>query len=162
MKGREHMAEQPPLPTEVYDVFWIRAERVDPYNYPQPTERRGKWMIYAHVSEVDQVWITIRDAVVRGLLGSDAKVATMKPNANAVEPDRKVICIYTYDSEDKDDVLRILTSLREDLGIMRKAFYKEDIATYARRYSFNTKGPVSRYWADYGETSLRIPKGRGD
>ena len=149
-----------PLPTEVYDDFWIRVERVDPYNYPQPTERSGKWMIYAHISELDQVWITIRTAVVGGLLGSSAKVGTMRSNPNAVRPDHKVICIYTFDSDDKDDVLRILTSLREDLGIMHKAFYKEDNATYSGSYSFNTKGPVSKYWADYGETSLRIPKGR--
>src|SRR5258708_1037982 len=150
----------PPLPTEVYDDYWIRTERVDTYNYPQPTERCGKWMIYAHVSEVDHVWTTIRSAVIGGLLGSSAKVATMKPNPNAIKPDEKVICIYTYDSEDTDDVLRILTSLREDLGILHKAFYKEDNATYSRQYSFNTKGPVSKYWADYGEITLRIPKGR--
>jgi hypothetical protein len=150
----------PPLPTEVDSYFWIRVERIDTYNYPQPTERSGKWMIYAHVNEVDQVWVTIRDAVVGGLLGSDAKVATMKPNPNAVRPDEKVICIYTYDSEDRDDVLRILTSLREDLGILHKAFYKEDNVTLSGNYSFNTRGPVSKYWADYGEIALRIPKGR--
>jgi hypothetical protein len=94
------------------------------------------------------------------LLGSGAKVATMKPNPNAVKPDSKVICIYTSDSEDTDDVLRILKALREDLGLMHKAFYKEDNATLSGNYSFNTKGPVSKYWADHGETSLHIPKGR--
>jgi len=149
-----------PLPTQVYDDYWIRVERVDPYNYPQPTERNGKWMIYAHINEVDQVWITISSAVIGGLVGSSAKVATMKPNPNATKPEHKVICIYTYDSEDRDDVVRILTSLREDLGILHKAFYKEDNATRSRIYSFNTKGPVSKYWADYGEIALRIPKGR--
>ena len=104
----ERRKTRQPLPTEVFDKYWIRVERVDPYNYPQPTERCGKWMIYPHVSEVNQVWITIRDAVVGGLLGSSAKVATMKQNPNAVRPDEKVICIYTYDSDDKDDVLRRL------------------------------------------------------
>jgi site-specific recombinase XerD len=150
----------PPLPTQVYDDYWIWAERVDPDNYPQDTERCGKWMIWAHVNEVDQVWITIRDAVMGGLLGSSAKVATMMPSPIEVRRDHKVICIYTYDSEDRDDVLRILTSLREDLGILHKAFYKEDNVTLSMNYSFNTKGPVSKYWADYGEIALRIPKGR--
>jgi hypothetical protein len=150
----------PPLPTEVYDEYYIWAKRVDPYNYPQPTERSGKWTIYPHVREVDEVWITIRNAVVGGLLGSSAKVATMMPNPHEVHPDEKVICIFTYDSEDREDVLRILRSLREDLGILHKAFYKEDNAARARNYSFNTKGPVSKYWADYGEITLRIPKGR--
>jgi hypothetical protein len=156
----ERKQTDPLLPTEVYDEFWIRAERRDKKSYPKPTERCGKWMIYAHTSEVDQVWATVRDAVRRVLLGSSAKVATMKPNRNAVRPDEKVICIYTYDSEDTADVLRILKALREELGLMHKAFYKEDEATLSGQYSFNTKGPVSKYWADYGETSLRIPKGR--
>lgn len=148
------------LPTEVFDEYWIHAKRSDPYDYPAPTERCGKWMIYAHLNEVDQVWSIIRDAVVAGLLGSSAKVATMKSNSNAVDPDTKVICIYTYDSEDQADVVRILTALREELLIAHKAFYKEDNATDAGRYSFNTRGPVSKYWANYGETQLRIPKGR--
>ena len=150
----------PPLPTEVYDDFYIKAQRADPYNYPQPTERSGKWMIYPHVSEVDQVWITIRNAVVGGLLGSSAKVATMKPNPIEVHPDEKAICVYTYDSEDREDVLRILRSLREDLGILHKAMYKLDRDTRAGKYSFNSKRPVSKYWADYGEIALRVPKGR--
>jgi hypothetical protein len=150
----------PPLPTEVYGDYWIRAECVDTYNYPQPTERRGKWMIYAHVSEVDQVWITIRNAVVGGLLGSSAKVATMVYNPLEVKPGYKVICMYTYDAEDTEDVLRVLTSLREDLGILHQAFYKLDNVTRAGHYSFNSKGPVTKYWADYGEIALRIPKGR--
>ena len=157
--GKQKNTDQS-LPTEVYDEYWIWAARVDIYNYPQPTERNGKWMIYAHDSEVDQVWITIRNAVVGGLLGSSAKVATMKPSPIAVKPDHKVICIYTYDSEDRDDVVRILTALREDLGIQHKAFYKEDNVTRSGDYSFNTRGPVSKYWADYGEIALRIPKGR--
>jgi len=150
----------PPLPTKVGEVPWIRARRIDTYNYPQPTERSGKWTIYPHVREVDEVWITIRNAVVGGLLGSSAKVATMMPNPHEVHPDEKAICIYTYDAEDREDVLRILTSLREDLGILHKAFYKEDRVTRAGHYSFNTQGPVSTYWADYGELVLRTPKGR--
>lgn len=118
----------PPLPTEVYHDYWIWAERVDPYNYPQPTERRGKWMIFAHISEVDEVWITIRNAVVGGLLGSSAKVATMMPNPHTVNPDHKVICIYTYDSEDLEDVKRVLVGMRE-IGIKHEAWYKEDRVT---------------------------------
>ncbi len=57
------MTGRNPLPSEVYDEYWIWAECVDLYNYPESTERCGKWMIYAHESEVDQIWITIRDAV---------------------------------------------------------------------------------------------------
>ena len=78
------MAEQKntaqPLPAEVYDDYWISVRRRDPFTYPAATERCGKWMIYAHISEVNQIWATIRDAVEAGLLGSSAKVATMRPN----------------------------------------------------------------------------------
>jgi hypothetical protein len=158
------MAEQKntaqPLPTEEYDDYWISVWCRDPSRYPVPTERCGKWMIYAHISEVNQIWATIRDAVEAGLLGSSAKVATMRPNPHAKRPEHKVICIYTYDSDDKDDVLRILAELRQELGISHKAFYKEDNETRSGNYSFNSTSPVSKYWADHRELALRILKGR--
>lgn len=146
------------MPTRNDSEFWICIERsVD--DYPKRTERSGKWMVFPHVSDVDRVWSIIARAVFDGQLGSSAKVATMKGNPNAIKEDEKVICIYTYDSEDRVDVLRVLKELR-GLGIDNKAFYKEDATTRSHQYSFNTSKPVTKYWAGYGETELLIPKGR--
>lgn len=146
------------MPTQVTSDYWIWASRRDK-SYPEDTDRCGKWMVMVYTSEVDQVWTVIRDAVEQNKLGSSAKVATMKPNEHASNPDVKVICIYTYDSDDRDDLLRVLTALRE-IGILHRAYYKEDNETLSGNYSFNTKRAVSKYWADYGKIELRVPKRR--
>jgi Basophilic leukemia-expressed protein Bles03 len=142
------------MPTGNDSEYWIDIKR-SVGDYPERTERSGKWMVFPHVSDVDRVWSIIARATFDGQLGSSAKVATMKYNPNAIKRDEKVICIYTYDSEDRDDVLRVLKELRR-LGIYNKASYKEDKATRSHQYSFNTSKQVSKYRAGYGETELLI------
>lgn len=44
-----------------------------------------------------------------------------------------MICVYTYDYEDKDDVMRIREVLR-DLGIRRPIIYKADEDTTKLKY----------------------------
>jgi hypothetical protein len=142
------------LPSKTYDRFWLFARRFPGTPvYPEATERCGKWMLFIPIARIDDVWFTIGKAVEDKKLGSSAKVATMKPNPNTVKPDEKVICIYTYDSEDREDVERVLVSLR-NLGIRDRAFYKEDAVTIAGEYSRNSGRPVSKYWAKEGSTIL--------
>lgn len=147
------------LPTQEYRDYWIRAINAS-LPYPESTERCGKWMIFIPVANIDEVWVKIRQAVAEGKLGRSAKVATMRMNPNAVREGHKVICVYTYDSEDIADVTRILKALRE-LGIHDKMFYKEDEATLSGQYSFNSSGSsVSKYWVGENETALLVPKSR--
>ena len=147
------------LPTQENSNFWIRAEN-ESMIYPESTKRCGKWMIFVHVSEIDEAWEKIREALQEGKLGRRAKVATMKENPNAVRNEYKVICVYTYDSDDREDVVRVLKALRE-IGIHDKMYYKEDEATLSGRYSFNSGGKsVSKYWVDVDEIIPRIPKNR--
>jgi len=147
------------LPTQENSEFWIRAEN-ESMKYSESTKRCGKWMIFIHVSEIDDTWIKIRKAIEDEKLGRRAKVATMKENRNAVRKEYKVICVYTYDSDDREDVVRVLKALRE-IGIRDKMYYKEDEATVSGQYSFNSGGKsVSKYWVDVDEIILRIPKNR--
>jgi hypothetical protein len=76
----------------------------------------------------------IKAATARGLLGSGAKVATMKQNPNAASPDTRVICVYTYDVGDASDCSRIREALRQ-LGATWKIPYKTDADTVAGKYS---------------------------
>jgi hypothetical protein len=125
-------------PTEVFDAYWIFAERRDSKSYPASTERRGKWLLFIKTAEIDEWWSRIKAATENDLLGCSAKVATMRENPNAVSRDTKVICVYTYDVEDDADRTRIRQALR-DLGVTWKIPYKTDEATYAGKYSFNSK-----------------------
>lgn len=134
-------------PTKVFVSPWIRAERYwYAPAYPKPTERCGKWMVHIPIDHVDAVWSIVRDAMVIGELGRAAKVATMAENPRTIYEDKRLICIFTYDSDDLEDVKRVLVRIRE-LGINQESQYKEDRATRAGQYSSNSKGPVTKYFA---------------
>lgn len=134
-------------PSEEHDWYWIYAIRPDP---GRSTPYTGKWLLYVPVEHIDECWAKVRDATVGGHLGIQAKVATMKPNPNARNPRSKVICIYTGDCRDLDDVTRVLGRIRE-LGFPGRIFYKEDAATRAGNYS---PGKSSLYESPGGDEIL--------
>lgn len=78
-------------------------------------------------------------------LGSSAKVAAARPNPNPTNSDTKVICVYTYDWTDKEDVQRVRQELRQ-LGITSKIPYKADVDTYAGRYAVQGQKRISKYY----------------
>lgn len=120
---------------------WLFAFR-EVGTYPDDTERSGKWMIYWKPEDVDDGWNRICDALREGRLGYAAKAATTPKQW------RKglfyVTLVYTYDSDDVDDVRRVREELRQ-LGVTQKIGYKEDRETAQGHYSSSGK-PVSKYW----------------
>jgi hypothetical protein len=119
-------------PTEVTETSWIFASR-KAYSNPKPTERSGKWLLFTPVEKIDETWAVIKAATEAGKLGPCSKVATMRPNPNAIDSRNRVICIGTYDSEDRADVNRVRQALRE-LGFVEDLRYKTDEATMEGRY----------------------------
>ena len=137
-------ALQYPRPSLVTDTYWIRAERQSG-TYPPHSERGGKWLIFVPVANLDGIWEKIRTATERGDLGASAKVATAKPNQNAVSQSQKVICVYTYDWTDIKDVIGIRNHLRQ-LGITWKIPYKSDEDTHAGKYANRGSRRTSKYY----------------
>ncbi|KAF9701411.1 hypothetical protein EKO04_001121 [Ascochyta lentis] len=91
----------------------------------------GKWMLFPKAEEVTQTWKTVVEAVISDRLGPTAKVA---PDDGK---DERLICIYTKDFRNEDDVLRVLQEL-EDLDLLRHGrsiYYKSDAFTYLDLYS---------------------------
>ena len=132
-------------PSQVKDDYWIRASRQQG-SYPEATvEGSGKWMVFVSREQIDTVWSTIAEAIRQGRLGRTAKVSTARPNPNSTDPNKHVICIYTYDYEDVEDVKRIRATLRE-LGITWKIPYKTDVATYAGQYQVRGHTRISTYY----------------
>ena len=131
-------------PSEVTDVYWIYAKRREG-KYPKPTRRSGKWLVFVEKKDVDEVWAEIKKAVEGGKLGSDAKVATAKPNPHATNPNRRVICVYTYDYTDDKDVMRVREGLRT-LGITNKIPYKTDEDTLSGKYQITGHTRISKYF----------------
>jgi hypothetical protein len=130
-------------PSKVFDAYWVYAERKDRSSYPDHTERGGKWMLFIKTSEIDEWWSKVKTATEDGLLGSSAKVATMKSNPNAASPDTRVVCVYTHDVEDEADCARVRKALR-DLGVTWKIPYKTDADTYAGKYAKRGSERISK------------------
>ena len=122
-------------PSCVEDRFWVYVNR-QTGTYPDHTKRGGKWLVFVPVETHDDVWQTVKLATECGQLGGIAKAATARPNKNRNSNDEKVICVYTYDADDSDDVSKIRERLRE-LGITQKISYKTDQATREGRYAVN-------------------------
>lgn len=126
------------------DEYWIEADR-KVGEYPKPTRNSGKWLIFVPLRQLDAVWAKIRTATEDGHLGGRSKSGTKRPNPNAKDPNARVVCVYTYDWTDKEDVMRIRANLRK-LGITWKIPYKADEDTFQFRYSVHGDSRISKYF----------------
>lgn len=76
--------------------------------------RAGKWMLFCPVHTVNDVWGIVAKATASNELGIAAKVATR----SEVDPrTERLICVYTADFADKNDVERVATKLKQ-LGLV--------------------------------------------
>lgn len=99
-------------PSKIFDRYWLYAHRTQKQDeYPLPTPFGGKWLLFAPWEQLDVLWKHIKHATKQGLLGGSAKVSTAKPNQHARDPAQGVICVYTYDARDKEDLQRIKQQL---------------------------------------------------
>ncbi|KAL8370034.1 hypothetical protein RB595_000407 [Gaeumannomyces hyphopodioides] len=90
----------------------------------------GKWMLFISPQNVNEVWAKIARATSAGELGSAAKVATGGMLAPPDLARTRLICVYTRDFADLDDVGRVLGRLKE-LGFAANSqiYYKPDVFT---------------------------------
>lgn len=68
----------------------------------------GKWMLFPTKGKVDRYWEAIVRGTVDGRLGTTAKVATRPEKP---EDPMQVICVYTKDITDREDIKRVLLEL---------------------------------------------------
>jgi hypothetical protein len=91
----------------------------------------GKWMAFCSPDVAKAKWSIIAKDVVSGNLGPSAKISTSS------DPKKQhVICIYTNDYIDEEDVNRVRVRLNE-LGFKGKLQYKPDSYTYCDIYANN-------------------------
>lgn len=108
----------------------------------------GKWMLFPKPKDVNRVWRLVAEAVIDGKLGDTAKVAPADPpdrfSAATKQQASHLICIYTRDFSDLDDVRRVLEGLME-LGLAPRpadgaVYYKTDVYTHLNIDSSNSYG----------------------
>ena len=75
----------------------------------------GKWMLFPGPEDLPRYWRLVAEATSEGKLGPTCKVATPDPFSGKKET---LICVYTYNFVDNDDVRRVLDELIE-LGVCR-------------------------------------------
>ena len=107
-------------------------------------------MLFVPVDQIDTARAVVKQETEAGRLGISAKVATAKDNPNAASRDVRLICVYTPDCRDLDDLRRVLAALRA-LGYHQRLYYKEDNATLALIYG---GGSASLYGSNAG-TQIR-------
>lgn len=117
-------------------------------------------MLFPTVDTITEMWRAVAEAVVAGRLGVEAKVATGGVDG---DEDARVICVYTKDYTDVEDVRRVLLVLDEmglveaGAGRARQIMYKSDAYTCLEIYKRNEyQLPVSIY-----KSSDMLPRGRG-
>ena len=121
-------------PSEITNAAFIIAE----YKGKMPESkamRIGKWLFFVAEKYVDDTWGNVKKAVENGKLWKIAKVSTAWRSKGGVY----VVCVYTYDYNDKKNVMRIRDYLR-NTGFKRPASYKTDAQTLAGIYSDKTDG----------------------
>ena len=121
---------------------WIYAEDPKRAGRQANPEVVGKWLVFVQAADVDAVWEKVSAATLSGQLGLAAKVATAWQNPLA-RSSKRVICVYTYDFSDHEDVARVLVALR-DLGFKERLSYKTDFDTLAGRYGSGAATYVSQ------------------
>ena len=99
----------------------------------------GKWMLFPQPLNVNRVWASIAQATADGGLGNAAKVAA---NDGAGDSRARLICIYTLDFADKEDVKTVLQCLDRmgELSPDKAIYYKADAFTHLEINSGNAWG----------------------
>ena len=124
------------------DGYWMYARRKTG-KYPEHTSRGGKWLIFVGSHNQSRIWNKIKVAVEKGRLGGLAKAP--RYSARGQSAGSGVICVYTYDWKDRQDVQRIRGELRK-IGIIRKLSYKTDEDTERGIYRANSSEKISKYY----------------
>jgi hypothetical protein len=126
-------------PSEITSAAFIEAT----YNGKMQADsgRVGKWLFHVAEKYIDNTWENVKKAVTEGKLWTTAKASTAWRSKGGPY----VVCVYTYDYDDKNDVMRIRDYLRK-MGFKRPVAYKTDDQTLAGIYADNTQG-IAKYWA---------------
>ncbi|MBL8497348.1 MAG: DUF1917 domain-containing protein [Nitrosomonas sp.] len=121
-------------PSEIIHAAFIIAHYRGDISQPEAI-RVGKWLFFVAEKYIDDTWRNVKKAVEDGKLWKQAKVSTAWRSKGKVY----VVCVYTYDYKDENDVMKIRKYLRE-MGFKRATSYKSDEQTLAGIYSDISSG----------------------
>lgn len=139
------------------DSAWVWATKLTREQKQRISERTGKWMLWPIGKEAIEVWRVICELTRGGSLGIQAKI-TYREHCIPGDAER-LICVYTYDSDDLSDLQRVVNQLRESLDQKYRLIYKEDRMTMAGGYVGTTKRRVSKWYVNPHEMVIHAVRG---
>lgn len=95
-------------------------------------------MLFPSTKNLTRVWEMVVEGTIGNRLGSAAKVATDQGESGTT----RLICVYTRDYRDTEDVLRVIQEL-DAMGLVppgKGLYYKADAYTYLNIYGNNEYG----------------------
>jgi hypothetical protein len=128
---RARLPRKSDKPSEDLSRDW-HYEKSPSYNPFASVDAAGKWCIFVSAARVDEQWSKIRDAIESDQLMC-AKVSTA---LRSMSRDGHVICVYTHDWADENDLMRARDVLRS-LGFVEELGYKRDIDTRSGQYGLD-------------------------
>jgi hypothetical protein len=135
--------DKQPSTCDCENVSWIWVSK------PLQVEsiHSGKWLLFPEKKNVDEVWEKVKILIAANRLGEQAKVS------KGEKQDEHVVCVYTTDFENVQDVFRVLVTLRRNH--LQDSFinYKTDEATLEGVY----KTDEAAQRAGYGSTKKLEP-----
>ncbi|KAL9602974.1 MAG: hypothetical protein Q9219_001499 [cf. Caloplaca sp. 3 TL-2023] len=100
----------------------------------------GKWMLFPYPEDVNEQWAIAAEATLNRELGTAAKVA---PDSGDGDRKPRLICIYTKDFSDVDDVKRVLERMVELGLVKKKGPVGEETSIYYKTDAFTELGITS-------------------
>jgi len=126
--AEERLFRKSDKPSEDLSCNW-HYKRSPSYNDFASTDVSGKWCIFVSATDVDKEWSKISGAIENNQLIC-AKVSTA---LSSIGRDRHVICVYTRDWTNRQDLMHTREVL-QSLGFVKELGYKRDIDTRNRIY----------------------------
>jgi len=128
IKIHKHATDKP---SESMFGYWLQQHSPKLESF-QSNEKTGKWCIFISPSKVDAAWENLKKVI------SEDKLMLAKVSTKMGIPKFKkhVICVYTKDWSDIQDLERTREVLRE-IGFKRPLKYKRDIETINGVYGKN-------------------------
>lgn len=116
------------LPSTVSpNLSWIFLNKPDPFVQRQEyvSNACGKWMLFPATRNHDQTWLQLAEALSLGSFSISMKTCPSKEPGQGAN----LICIYTEDWEDQEDVLRVGLNVLRLCTWVTQINYKPDIFT---------------------------------
>jgi uncharacterized protein YprB with RNaseH-like and TPR domain len=140
-------------PTEVTNSYWLDAIRNRDISIPQTEQtdsayKSGKWLIFIDKLFINDIWDKIKKATETGKLGLASKVSTALENSHSTNVNEYVICVYTKNWQNIEDIERIEKEIR-NIGISSTLFYKTDEDSIKNLYKIHGNTGISKYISRY-------------